>query len=249
MAERAGRTVRIVAEIGLNHRGGVEAADRMLEGLLEAGVRAVTFQIREPSFYDGSKPWKRELPLTFYEKAVARAAKAGAEVGFAICDPSLVPALANAGAAFFKSLSWDLVNPTVQEALAASGRFIWASTGVSGLADIISAARRNDSMGFIHTQLSAAIPDQNVRAIETIRAATERPVAFGLHCADHRVAYLALATRPDAMFLYVKEDAEGPYPDDAHALRISDVAKTSADLEILAAAVGSGEKVPLERRL
>lgn len=235
----------VIAEIGLNHRGDEAAARRMLAAVLAAGVRHVTFQVRERAFYDGSKPWKRPLSMAFYEEVLA----ADAEIGFAVADVDAVALLDRAGASFFKSLSWDLGNDALQAALARTGKHTWISTGVSDLAQIRAAAEGRAAVGFIHTQLSAAIADQNVRAIDSIRAATGKPVAFGLHCKDHRVLHMALAMRPDAFFVYVKEGDDGPYPDDAHAVRLGDLAVTVSDLTMLAPAAGTGEKIRMERKL
>jgi N-acetylneuraminate synthase len=241
--------MELIAEIGLNHRGDVIAARRQLDAVLAAGVRRVTFQVREPAFYDGSKPHKRPLPFAFYEEAVATARSRDAQLGFAVADLAQIDALDRAGAAFFKSLSWDLGNEELQRALDRTGKPLWISTGVSGIEEIVARARHGASVGFIHTQLSAAIEDQNVRAIETIRMATDRPVAFGLHCADHRVVFLALAMRPDALFAYVRESDEAPYPDGAHAIRIEDLGAALADFARLAPAAGTGVKVRMERKL
>jgi len=47
---------QLIAEIGLNHNGSEEHAQRMLENVLAAGIDAVTFQIREPEFYTAAAP-------------------------------------------------------------------------------------------------------------------------------------------------------------------------------------------------
>jgi sialic acid synthase SpsE len=241
--------MELIAEVGLNHRGDKEAARRMLGKLLDAGVRKITFQIRETAFYDGSKPWKHQLPFDVYEEAISVTGQRGAQLGFAVADEAMVPRLAAAGAAFFKSLSWDLGNRSIQAAFSATGKLTWVSTGVSGMDEIAAIAREGREVGFIHTQLSAAVEDQNVRAIETIRAATGRPVAYGLHCADHRVLYLALAFNPEAVFVYVKEDGPGPYPDDAHAVRVTEIPALISDLRSLPRAAGDGQKRKMERKL
>ena len=42
----------IIAEIGLNHLGNPNLADKYLDSLLNTEVDAITFQIRENDFYD-----------------------------------------------------------------------------------------------------------------------------------------------------------------------------------------------------
>ena len=42
---------QLIAEIGLNHMGNEDYAHKLVEGLVQTKVDAITFQIREPSFY------------------------------------------------------------------------------------------------------------------------------------------------------------------------------------------------------
>lgn len=241
--------MEIIPEIGLNHCGDVERARTMLSAVLDAGIRKLTFQVREPAYYDGSLPWQRPLPFSFYEEAIATARARASELGFAVCDPETVTKLDLAGAAFFKSLSWGLTNEGLQSALVATRKMTWVSTGVSGIEEIRARACDRENVGFIHTQISNGIDDQNVRAIETIRDATAKPVAFGLHCAEHRVLLLSLAMRPDALFFYVRDRVDEPVADDAHAIPLSKLRDTIQDLELLRRAVGTGAKLAMEIRI
>ena len=58
--------MKVVAEIGLNHCGSEERCTDLVHDILDTSVDAITFQIREKSFYDHSHPRKRELHDTFY---------------------------------------------------------------------------------------------------------------------------------------------------------------------------------------
>lgn len=80
----------IIAEIGLNHRGSETDALVMLQELLSTGVDAVTFQIRESSYYDGTKPHRNKLSKEFYKKAIKLAKSYDKKIGFSIADESLV---------------------------------------------------------------------------------------------------------------------------------------------------------------
>src|ERR1022692_4049546 len=100
----------LIAEIGLNHLGDVSRAWRTLNGVLEAGANSVTFQIREPKFYETTNSSKRRLPEEFYREAAIAAHKAGCQFGIATCDESLVEGLAAIGVDFWKTLSWDFRN-------------------------------------------------------------------------------------------------------------------------------------------
>ena len=99
--------MKVVAEIGLNHCGSEERCIDLVQDILNTCVDAVTFQIREKSFYDHSHPRKRELSDTFYVEISETIKNSGKEVGFAITRPDKVRILP---ADFWKTLSWDLCN-------------------------------------------------------------------------------------------------------------------------------------------
>ena len=42
----------IIAEVGLNHRGSFDLAKSYVNALIKTDVDAVTFQVREPGFYE-----------------------------------------------------------------------------------------------------------------------------------------------------------------------------------------------------
>jgi sialic acid synthase SpsE len=241
--------MQIIAEIGLNHCGAEARALGLLNGLARSSIDALTFQIRERAFYDGSHPRKRELSGEFYRAAVRSARAHGKKAGFAISGPEKIGFFDGIGADFWKTLSWDLTNNTLQQALQATGKKVFVSTGMSGLEDIVEASRRYGNADFIHTQLDYDLANVNLRAIETIRAATGRNVAFGLHSTDLNVLHLALAYSPSAIFFYVKDETDGEHPDDLHAVRLGEVDALARELRSLTACLGSGEKHAIENKL
>jgi sialic acid synthase SpsE len=239
-------SMRIVAEIGLNHFGSDENAERMLRSLLETEVDAITFQIREPSFYVEGESWRKALRPEFYQKACALTRREGKGFGLAVADSHAVSIV---DADFWKSLSWDLLNAELHSALGSTGRKTYVSTGLGSLEDVRLAAQRPGDYEFIQTQLVAEIESANLQAIPAMREATGRSVAFGLHCADHRLLYLALGFRPSAIFFYVREENPDPSPDHAHALPIALAGQWARDLKRLALGVGTGHKERMKRGL
>ncbi len=232
-------SMRIVAEIGLNHFGSEERAERMLRTLLQSGVDAITFQIREAAFYAGEEGWRSPLRPEFYQRARALTRSEGKEFGLAVAD---VRAVSIVDPDFWKSLSWDLLNADLHAALDSTRRKTYVSTGLGSIEDVRLASQRPGEYEFIQTQLVADIESANLQAIAAMREATGRSVAFGLHCADHRLLYLALGFRPSAIFFYVREENPEPSPDHAHALPIASADSWARDLKRLALGVGTGRK-------
>jgi len=233
----------IIAEIGLEHCGSEARAKQLLDRLLATNIDAVTFQIREKEFYDGSHPRKTELPDDFYRAALWSAHVQEKQLGFAIAQPKKIDFLSQHGASFWKTLSWDLSNNALQTALQKTGKKIYVSTGVSGIEEIEAFNRQYQNIEFIHTTLTDALEDVNLKAIAAIRQAAGKPVAFGLHSRDPKVMFAALGFEPSAFFFYVKDDTDGEHPDGPYALSINEAEKMVNDLKVLAKAIGDGKKV------
>ena len=241
--------MKIIAEIGLNHCGSEKLAEEMLEALLQTSIDTITFQIREKEYYDGSKPWRNRLSDKFYAKAIALAHKKGKEIGFAVSDPLMVDLLEKSGADIWKTLSKDIGNKELFAKLKATKKEIYMSTGLSALEEVKQAAASLDNPIIIHTQLSNELGDVNLSAIPLLREATQKEVAFGLHCSDHNVLYVSLGFRPAAIFFYVKKELAENLPDNAHALLIADVEHVARELKELTKTMGTGKKEKMGRKV
>ena len=237
---------QLIAEIGLNHNGSEEHAQRMLENVLAAGIDAVTFQIREPEFYTAAAPPRRRLSEDFYRKAAKTVHEAGRLFGIAICDESMIPSFNAIGVDFWKTLSWDFKNYSINKQLQATGKLVFMSTGISGMEDIVEISSVWKNIVLIHTQLSQKIEDVNLKAVDTIRQRTNLPVAFGLHCSNHEVLKLAVGLETRAIFFYVKEEGVGGLLDDEHAIFVHDVKDLTESLRILSTAMGTGQKTAMD---
>lgn len=237
----------LIAEIGLNHLGDEQRAQRTLARVLEAGADGVTFQIREPKFYESAESSRRRLPLEFYRQAAATVRAAGRRFGIAIADHTLVESFTAAGADFWKTLSWDFRNETLRRALFGTGRPVFLSTGLSSMSDVVEGSKGIGNAILIHTQLSQELGDVNLKAIPAMAQATGLPVAFGLHSGNHDVLKVALAFEPHSLFFYVKEPGVAGLFDDEHALSLDGLAETLDHLKQLMRALGTGKKEEMEK--
>jgi N-acetylneuraminate synthase len=237
----------LIAEIGLNHMGDEQRAHRMLARVLEAGADFVTFQIREPKFYESTESSHRRLSLDFYREVAAAVHKAGRQIGIAIADPAMVESVAATGVDFWKSLSWDFQNEVLRKSIFATGRPVFLSTGLSSMETVVEGSRGLKNAVLIHTQLSQKPGDVNLKAIPAMAKATGLPVAFGLHCENHDVLQVALAFEPHSIFFYVKETGVDGLFDDHHALPLDGLAGTVRNLKDLMQALGTGEKREMEK--
>ena len=74
--------MKLIAEIGLNHCGSINRASNLLKALFQTSVDAITFQIREKSFYDGTHPRKVELSEEFYNESIKLTHANNQKIGF-----------------------------------------------------------------------------------------------------------------------------------------------------------------------
>src|SRR3989344_8174361 len=232
-----------IAEIGNNHRGKECTASILLDALFATGINALTFQIREPSFYDGSMPERNPLSKEFFRDAIKRCKKNNKKIGFAIADINYIDFLHKEGADFWKTLSWDILNKDLQVSLKRTGKPVFVSTGVSGMRDIIAASKMNQRSAFIHTHLAAETESANLMAIKEIKKATKRKVALGSHCHNRNIFFTAVAFEPSDIFFYVKDDTGGRCTDDEHAVPLSEVEVFISELNALHCALGNGKKM------
>ena len=59
---------RYIAEIGLNHLGDPKLGFQLVKKAVSSGVHGISMQILPTEYYDNSKPWRRKIDKTFYEK-------------------------------------------------------------------------------------------------------------------------------------------------------------------------------------
>jgi sialic acid synthase SpsE len=237
-----------VAEIGLNHLGSETRARKLTNALLDTSVDAITFQIREDSFYQPAEISRHRLSEGFYQDTVRIVHQHGKSFGLATCDPTVIPFFAATDVDFWKTLSWDFTNSSLMDALLATGKNIFMSTGLSGMGEIVTVSRKyRERVVLIHTSLSVEIEEVNLKAIDSVRRQTGLPVAFGLHCDNHEVLKLALSFDPEGIFFYVKDRGTPGLFDDGHAVFADRVGTMVDDLKLLHSSLGTGVKSAMRK--
>jgi len=235
--------MEFIAEIGVNHLGSEELAVRYCHMLADTRVDAVTLQIREDSFYDGSSSWKNALSKECYCECSKIIKASGKSFGIATSDLLVAQRFVDLSPDFWKVLSWGIKDIPLIGFLADTLVPVYVSTGISDLNEIKAVANLFDhKVKFIHTQLSAEVADVNLAAILAIRNATGCDVSFGLHCDNFDVINVAIPYEPEAVFFYVKEKENCEYPDGAYAILASNIDAIIHQSLTLCEAIGDGVK-------
>ena len=176
----------IVAEVGMNHMGDPAYAKAYVDDLIQSRPDGVTFQIREKDYYDKQEPGESPLlDFEFYRGACSRLQLAGIKFGVGLCDIEKVRYFSEINTDFYKILSKDIGNTELITAIAACGKPIYVSTGMSDEGEIASFMQSSHKFklqtSLIHTQLSYVDADINLRAVARLHERFQVPVAFGSH--------------------------------------------------------------------
>ena len=86
---------KYIAEIGLNHLGDSKLCLKMINKALLCGVNGISLQIFPRSYYDNTRPHRRELNKSFYERVTIYLKKKGISFGLAVTDSSIINSFVN----------------------------------------------------------------------------------------------------------------------------------------------------------
>lgn len=199
----AGYPAFIVAEIGINHNGDLEAAKRLIDAAKAAGCNAVKFQKRTPKLCvpsDWKKkmrdtPWgyisyleyrkKIEFDLKEY-KEIDKYCKKRGIAWFASCwDKPSIDFMEQFKPVCFKVPSAMLTDADLLAHFRKTGRPLILSTGMSTMEQIKSAVNFLGTDDLILNHCTSTYPcppeELNLRMIQTLQQTFECPVGYSGH--------------------------------------------------------------------
>lgn len=254
----------LIAEIGGNHEGSLDAAWRLTEQALAAGADVVKFQVYFADSLvspvespDRHRHFRRfELPLAEHVRLADAVLAAGAKYSASVWDPASVDALAGK-VAFFKVGSGDLTAVPLLRQLAATGKPILLSTGLATLAEVraavdcIRTANPDYSMPgqLAVLQCTTSYPtidsEVNLRVMDTLKSATALPVGYSHHVADVLPLLIAAARGAEILEFHFTDQREGrSFRDHAISLTAPQLVRLIQDLGRIETLLGSSEKRP-----
>jgi N-acetylneuraminate synthase len=209
--------VWVIAEIGINHNGSVELGRELVEAAASAGADAVKFQMRDLAtlYRDGGRldAPDEDLGSQYVLDLLARfeldpddlcslfdhAASLGVTPFCTAWDVASVQRLDDYGIPAFKVASADLTNHELLGAMAATGRPMVVSTGMSSESEIVDcvAALRAAGASFALLHCNSTYPapyrDLNLSYIQRLGELGGCPVGYSGHERGHHVAVAAVA--------------------------------------------------------
>jgi N-acetylneuraminate synthase len=257
--------VYVIAEIGLNHNGDVELAKRLIDVAADAGAQAVKFQKRTPAIStpEHMKNTPRETPwgtMTYleYRYRVEFDREQYIEIGdyatlrglswFASpWDEVAVEFLEDLQVVAHKVASASVTDIAMLEALAATGKPIILSTGMSTLDQIDRAVEvlGTDNLVILHATSTYPLPPEeaNLRMITTLRERYQGvPVGYSGHERGLQISIGAVALGAVAVERHITLDRTMWGSDHAASLEPVGFDHLVRDIRVLGEALGDGVK-------
>jgi N-acetylneuraminate synthase/N,N'-diacetyllegionaminate synthase len=272
----AGHPCFVIAEAGVNHNGDVELAHRLVDVAADAGADAIKFQTFEPERLvsplarkaeyqvanTGSSESQLEMlrRLVLPREALAPLAAHAAERGLLFLstpfDEASADVLEGLGMAAFKVPSGEVTNHPLVAHVAAKGKPVLMSTGMTTLdevAEAVQVVRENGDppLALFHcvTSYPAAAADCNLRAIGAMRAAFGVPVGWSDHTEGIQVSLAAVAVGASLLEKHFTLDRSLPGPDHLASLEPGELAALVRGVREIETALGDGVKRPTAAEL
>lgn len=271
----SGEPCFIIAEAGVNHNGDMDLAHRLIDAAAGAGADAVKFQafvteelvtaaapkagyqLATTSGGGDQFSMLKALELTGAQLDALRRHCDTRGVVF-LCTPYDVPSadmLDRLGVAAYKIASTDTSNTPFLRHLAAKGRPVLLSTGMSTLAEVEAAVTAldavHDRLILLHctSEYPAPPEEANLRAMATMAAAFACPAGFSDHTMGIEVAGWALALGACVIEKHFTLDRAAPGPDHRASIEPDELAALVAMARRVERALGDGVKRPTASEL
>lgn len=261
-----GHPVFVIAEIGLNHNGDVEVAKRLIDVAADAGADAVKFQKRTPELATPAhmRDVERETPwgtMTYleYRQRVELGREQYVEIGdhatlrgltwFASpWDEPSVAFLEDLNVSAHKIASASVTDLSLLRAVAATGRPVILSTGMSTLEQIDAAVAEldaDDRLVILHATSTYPMPaaEANLRMIPTLAARYPGvPIGYSGHERGLQISLAATALGATVIERHITLDRTMWGSDQAASLEPQGLEHLVRDVRIIEEALGDGVK-------
>lgn len=255
----------VIGEIGLNHNGDVELAKQLIDVAADAGVQAVKFQKRTPEIstpqhmrdVPRDTPWGTMTYLEYryrvefdreqYVEIGDHATLRGLDWFASPWDVPSVDFLEDLNVVAHKVASASVTDTELLRALAAAGKPVILSTGMSTLDEIDAAVGilGTERLVLLHATSTYPMPaeEANLRMIPTLRDRFPGvPVGYSGHEPGLQISVAAVALGAAAVERHITLDRTMWGSDHAASLEPQGLRTLVRDIRIVESALGDGVK-------
>ena len=261
----------VIAEIGNNHQGDLAEAFGLVDAAAEAGADAAKFQMRnmEALYRNAGNPTdaSEDLGAQYTLDLLARFQLTNEELGSVfehcrakglvpMCTPWDLPSLRELeeyDLPAYKIASADLTNHELVDAVAATGKPLILSTGMSTEAEILETVRLLERQGatfaVLHCNSSYPAPlrDVNLKYLERLSTLGDFQVGYSGHERGINVAVAAVAMGATVIEKHLTSDRAQEGSDHAASLLPGELREMVAAIREVTEALGSpGERQPTQ---
>lgn len=259
-----GEPVYVIGEIGINHNGDLDIARRLIDVAADAGCQAVKFQKRTPAICVPEEqkgqirqtPWGEMTYLEYKERTefgydeYRQIAKYCDERGLHwFASPWDVPSvrfLEDMDVVAHKIASASVADHELLRALAATGKPLMLSTGMSTLSEIDKAVEilGTDKLIMMHATSTYPLPPEeaNLRTITTLKERYGVPVGYSGHERGLQISLAAVTLGAVCVERHITLDRTMWGSDHAASLEPSGLEHLVRDIRIIEQAMGDGVK-------
>lgn len=263
----------IIAEIGVNHNGDVQLAEKLIKEMAKAGCNAVKFQTfqtknlvtrtAEKAAYQKSNigtsesqfDMLKKLELSesefFYLKSICE--QNSVEFMSTPFDESSVDMLEKIGVLRYKLSSGDITNKRLLQYVARTEKPMILSTGMCDLEEIKEAISwvkeiGNNKITLLHctSNYPARFEDINMNALQNMKKFFGLPVGYSDHTKGTEISTMAVALGASVIEKHVTISKELPGPDHQASLDIAEFRQMVKSIRNIEKAFGNGEKTAAE---
>lgn len=260
-----GLPVYLIAEIGLNHNGDVDLAMKLIDVAADAGAQAVKFQKRTPAISTPEHmkntprdtPWgtmsyldyryRVEFDRAQYVEIGDYATLRGLDWFASPWDEPSVDFLEDLNVVAHKVASASITDSGLLRALAATGKPIILSTGMSTLEQIDAAVSflDQDKLVILHATSTYPLPPEeaNIRMITTLKDRYPGiPIGYSGHERGLQISIAAVALGAVAVERHITLDRTMWGSDHAASLEPQGFEHLVRDIRVVSEAMGDGIK-------
>ncbi|MES1173234.1 MAG: N-acetylneuraminate synthase family protein [Myxococcales bacterium] len=272
------RPVFVIAEIGINHNGSLDLAQRLIEGAARAGCDAVKFQKRTPELCVPPDQWhiQRDTPwgqmsyidykrrVEFGAEEYEQIEKQCAELGmmwFASCwDEPSVEFIQRFSPPCYKAASASLTDLQLLRAMRATGVPLMISTGMSTAEEIHQAVavlgQRELLIAHSTSTYPCPIEELNLRMIGTLKQNFPLcPIGYSGHESGLAPTWAAVALGATFIERHITLDQTMWGTDHSASIELSGLERLVAQIREVERAIGDGVKrvyeseIPIRKKL
>ena len=223
---------KIFLEVGINHFGDVNAANKIIKFFIKSKFKYLTFMIHKETFYQKQIQKNKInfiLPKSFYSKAIEICKKNNKKIGLSVCDLGSCKHLMDLNFDFYKVLGVAINNEQLLQEVNRKKKPTFVSLAIANdykIKNLVKHFINTKNLNLIYTSMSYEPKDLNFNRISYLSKKFKFPVGYGHHYKN--LIPLSIMNFYDVkfIFLYIKgffSNEKIHYPDNDHAIYIDEL--------------------------